>query len=75
MGYSRKKIRDYQIYSPFSLFIGKDFSFERPIIKDLNLIVWLNEKQTLIESFFLHRSPWGGTEYLNFLWEKVIIEI
>ena len=56
--------------------IGKGFSSERPIIKGLNLIFRLNEKQTLIKSFFLHRSPRGSTEYLNFfLWEKVIIEI
>ena len=70
MGYSRKKIRDCQIYLPFSHFIGKVFSFERPIIKGLNLIVRLNEKQTLIESSFLHRSRRGGTEYLNFFMGK-----
>ena len=34
------------------------------------MIVRLNEEQTLIESFFLHRSPRGGTEYLNFLGGK-----
>ena len=66
MGYSRKKNRNCQIYSRFSHLIGKGFSFEREIIKDLNLIVRLNEKQTLIKSFFLHRSPRGGTEYINF---------
>ena len=64
MGYSRKKSRD-QIYSPFSHFIGKGFSFEREIIRGLNLTVRLNENQTLIESFFLHRSPRGDTEYIN----------
>ena len=75
-GIQQKKIRDCQIYSLFSHFIGKGFSSERPIIKGLNLIFRLNEKQTLIKSFFLHRSPRGSTEYLNFfLWEKVIIEI
>ena len=51
---------------PFSHLIGKGFSFEREIIKGLNLIVRLNEKQTLVESFFLHRSPRGGTEYTTF---------
>ena len=61
-----KKIRDCQIYSPFSHFIGKGFSFEREIIKGLNLIVQLNENQTPIESFFLRRSPRGGTEYIIF---------
>ena len=29
------------------------------------MIVRLNEEQTLIESFFLHRSPRGGTEDLG----------
>ena len=65
-----KKIRDGQIYSLFSHFIGKGFSFEREIIKGLTLIVRLNEKQTLIESFFLRRSPRGGTEYINFFMGK-----
>ena len=63
-----KKIRNCQIYSSYSHFIGKGFSLEREIIKGLNLIVRLIESQTIIESFFLHRSPRGGTEYLNF-WE------
>ena len=66
-----KKIRDAQIYSPYSQFIGKGFNFERKAIKGLNLIVRLNKEQTLIESFFLHRSPKGGTEYLNFFLGKV----
>ena len=67
MGYSRKKIRDCQIYLPFSHFIGKGFTFERALIKGLNLIVRLNENQTHIESFFLHRSPSGGTENISFV--------
>ena len=58
-----KTIRDGQIYSPYSQFLGKGFNFEREVIKGLNLIVRLNEEQTLIESFFLHRSSKGGTEY------------
>ena len=62
-----KKIRDCQIYSPFSHFIGKGFTFERALIKGLNLIVRLNENQTHIESFFLHRSPSGGTENISFV--------
>ena len=61
-----KIIRDRQIYSPYSQFLGKPFNFERKAIKGLNLIVRLNEEQTLVESFLLHRSPKGGTEYLNF---------
>ena len=61
-----KKIRDGQIYSPYFQFLGKGFNFEKEVLKGLNLIVRLNEEQTLIESFFLHRSPRGGTEYLNF---------
>ena len=65
-----KKIRDGQIYSPYSQFLGKGFNFERKAIKGLNLIVRLNEEQTLIESFLLHRSPKGGTEYLHFFLEK-----
>ena len=36
----------------------------------MNLIVQLNEEQTLIESFFLHRSHEGGTEYFNFFLRK-----
>ena len=60
-----KTIRDGQIYSPYSQFLVKDFNFEREVIKGLNLIVRLNEEQTLIESFFLHRSPRGGTEDLG----------
>ena len=65
-----KTIRDGQIYSPYSQFLGKGFNFERKAIKGLNLIVRLNEEQTLIKSFFLHRSPKGGTEYLNFFLGK-----
>ena len=34
-----KTIRDGQIYSPYSQFLGKDFNFEREVIKGLNLIV------------------------------------
>ena len=63
-----KKIRDGQIYSPYPQFFGKGFNYEIKIIKGLNLIVRLNEEETHIESFFLHRSPRGGTEYLNFFW-------
>ena len=66
-----KKIRNGQIYSPYSQFIGKNLNFERKAIKGLNLIVRLNKEQTLIESLFLHRSPKGGTEYLNFFLGKV----
>ena len=69
-----KKSRDGQIYSPYSQFLEKGFNFEREVIKGLNLIVRLNEEQTLIESFFLHRSSKGGTEYLIFFWGKLIIE-
>ena len=65
-----KKIRDGQIYSPYFQFIGKGFNFERKAIKDLILIVQLNEEQTLIDPFFLHRSPKGWTEYLNFFLGK-----
>ena len=65
-----KTIRDGQIYSPYSQFLGKGFNFERKAIKGLNLIVQLNEEQTLIESFFLHRSQKGRTEYLNFFLGK-----
>ena len=49
---------------PYSQFLGKGFNFKREVIKTLNLIVPLNEDLTLIESFFLHRSPKGGTEYI-----------
>ena len=70
MGHSRKKIRDGQIYSPYSQFIGKGFNFERKALKGLNLIVRLNEEQTYIESFFLHRHSKGGTEYLDLILEK-----
>ena len=62
-----KRIRDCQIYSPFSYFIRKDFTFERALTKGLNLTVRLNENQTYIESFFLHRSTSGGTENINFV--------
>ena len=65
-----KLIRDRQIYVPYSQFLGKGFNFERKAIKGLNLIVRLNEEQTLIKSFFLHRSPKGRTENLNFFLEK-----
>ena len=51
-------------------FLEKVFNFERKAIKGLNFIVRLNEEQTVIESFFLHRIPKGGTEYLNFFQEK-----
>ena len=74
MGYSRKKYRDCQIYSPFSQFIGKGFSFEREIIKGLTVIVRLDENQTPIKNLFLHRSPRGSTEYIIFWGDVVIIE-
>ena len=61
-----KTIRDGQIYLPYSQFLKKGFNFERGLIKGLKLIVRLNESQTIIESFFLHRSRRGRTEYLNF---------
>ena len=61
-----KKIRDGQMYSPYSQLLGKGFNLERDAIKDMNLIVRLNEKQTLLESFLLHGSTQGGTEYLNY---------
>ena len=63
-------IKDGQIYSPYSQFLGKVFNFERDALKGLNLIVRLNEEQTFIESFFLHRRSRGGTEYLNFVLGK-----
>ena len=61
-----KKIKDGQIYSPYSQLLGKGFNLETDAIKGMNLIVRLNEKQTLLESFLLHRSTQGGTEYLNY---------
>ena len=73
MGYNRKKIRDCQIYSPFSQLIGKGFNFEREVIPGMNLIIRLNEEQKFVESFFLHRSTKGGTEYLKFFYENIII--
>ena len=65
----KKTIRDGQIYLPYSQFLGKGFNFEKAI-KSLNLTVRLNEEQTLIESFFLHRSPKRRTEDLNFFLGK-----
>ena len=65
-----KKVRDCKIYSPYSQLLGKGFNFERKEIKGMNLIVRLNEEQTLLESYLLHRSPKGGTEYLNFFLGK-----
>ena len=59
----QKTIRDAQIYSPYSQFLGKGFNFEREVIKDLNLIVPSNEDQNLIESFFVHGSRKGGRGY------------
>ena len=56
-----KKIRDCKIYSPFSHFIGKGFISERPTLQGVNLVVLLNEKQTLIENFFLHNDPHKST--------------
>ena len=67
MGYNRKKIRDCEIYSPFSQLIGKEFNFEREVILGMNLIVRLNEEQKLAKSGFLHRSR---TEYLIFFLGK-----
>ena len=65
-----KKIRGCKIYSPYSQFLGKGFNFERKEIKGMNLIVRLNEEQTLLESFLLHRSTKGRTEHLNFFLGK-----
>ena len=70
MGNRRKEIRDGQICSPCSQFLGKGFNFERKALIGLNLIVRLNEEQTYIESFFLHRRSSGGREYLNFILGK-----
>ena len=50
-----KKIRDGQIYSPYSQFLGKSFSFERKAIKGLNLIVRLNEEKPLSNLSFYNR--------------------
>ena len=69
-----KTIRDGQIYSPHSQFLGKGFNFEREVLKGLDLIIRLNEGQNFIKSFFLHRSLKGGTEYLIFWGGKLIIE-
>ena len=55
---------------PYSQFLGKGFNFERDAIEGMNLIVRLNEKQSFIEFFLLHRSTKGGTEYLNFFLGK-----
>ena len=66
-GIQQKKNRDCQIYSPFSHFIGNGFTFERALLKGLNLIVRLTENQTHIESFFLLRSPSSGTENISFV--------
>ena len=66
----KKKIRDCKIYSPFSHFIGKGFISERPTLQGVNLVVLLNEKQTLIENFFLRNDPHKSTEYLNFFLES-----
>ena len=65
-----KKIRDCKIYSPYSQLLAKGFNFERKEMKGMNLIVRLNEKQILLESFLLRRSPKSGTEYLNFFLGK-----
>ena len=65
MGYSRKKKSEI-VYSPFPHFTGKGFNFETPTLRGLNLVVRLNEKQILIENFFLHNEPNKSTEYLNF---------
>ena len=40
---TRKKIRNCQIYSPFSQLTGKGFDFEREDMPVMNLIVRLNE--------------------------------
>ena len=55
-------------------FLEKVLILKKKLTPGLNLIVPLNEEQSLIESFFLHRTPRGGTEYLNFFGEKLIIE-
>ena len=52
MGYNRKKIRGCQIYSLISQPIRKGFNFERKVMPGMTLIVWLNEKQKLVQSFF-----------------------
>ena len=49
-----RKIRDCQIYSPYSQFIGKGFNFEREAIKSKALVVRLSEDNKNIESFILH---------------------
>ena len=36
----------------------------------MNLIFRLNEEQTLLESFLLHKSPKSRTEYSNFFLGK-----
>ena len=39
--------------------------FERLTLQGVNLVARLNEKQTLIENFFLHNDPHKSTEYLK----------
>ena len=45
-----KTIRDGQIYSPYSQFLGKGFNFERKLIPGLNLIV--RRQNTCIKLYY-----------------------
>ena len=65
-----KKIRDCQIYSPHSQFIGKGFNLEREVVKSKALVVQLSEDNKNVESFFLHQNPNHPTQFINFLFGR-----
>ena len=58
----KKKWEIVKFICHFLIFFS--FSFERPNLREVNLVVRLNEKQTRIKNFFLRNEPNKSTEYL-----------
>ena len=69
-----KKSEIVKFICHFLILLEKGFMFERPTLQGVNLVVRLNEEQTLIEDFFLHNDPHKSTEYLIFFEDVIIIE-
>ena len=68
--YSRKKNRDCKIYSPYSQFIDKRFSFEREVIKNKALVFRLSEDNKNTESFFFTSKPKSSNTIPKFFIRK-----
>ena len=69
-----KKSENVKFIRHSLILLEKGFMFERPTLQGVNLVVRLNEEQTLIEDFFLHNDPHKSAKYLIFFEDVIIIE-